>query len=123
MQVLQIDTLPEYIERLRTEPLQTELLFRDLLIGVTQFFRDPEAFEALRVRILPKLLASKGGADDRIRVWVPGCATGEEAYSIAILLKEAKIGRAHVCTPVTNAHLVCRILLEKNKHTRKTTHT
>src|SRR3546814_2915532 len=55
MQVLQIDTLPEYIERLRTEPLQTELLFRDLLIGVTQFFRDPEAFEALRVRILPKL--------------------------------------------------------------------
>src|SRR3546814_17813030 len=100
MQVLQIDTLPEYIERLRTEPLQTELLFRDLLIGVTQFFRDPEAFEALRVRILPKLLASKGGADDRIRVWVPGCATGEEAYSIAILLKEAmaerEIGRAHV---------------------------
>src|SRR3546814_3206702 len=47
----------------------------------------------LRVRILPKLLASKGGADDRIRVWVPGCATGEEAYSIAILLKEAMAER------------------------------
>src|SRR3546814_14378116 len=71
MQVLQIDTLPEYIERLRTEPLQTELLFRDMLIGVTQFFRTPEAFAALWVRPLPKTLASTGGPDDRLHGRVP----------------------------------------------------
>jgi two-component system CheB/CheR fusion protein len=90
MQVLQIDNVPEYIERLRNEPNQLDLLFRDLLIGVTQFFRDPEAFAALESEVIPKLLEKKrdGGA---IRIWVPGCATGEEAYSIAILVKEAMI--------------------------------
>ena len=88
MQVLRIDTVPEYIQRLRKEPRERELLFRELLIGVTRFFRDPEAFEALAESVIPQLLVNRG-ADDPIRVWVPGCATGEEAYSIAILLKEA----------------------------------
>jgi two-component system CheB/CheR fusion protein len=88
MQVLQIDSVPAYIDRLRKEPAQLELLFHDLLIGVTQFFRDPDAFAALREQIIPKLLENRS-ADDAIRIWVPGCATGEEAYSIAILLKEA----------------------------------
>jgi two-component system, chemotaxis family, CheB/CheR fusion protein len=92
MQVLQIDTVPAYIERLRKEPRERELLFRELLIGVTQFFRDPEAFEALAAGVIPKLLETKS-ADDQIRVWVPGCATGEEAYSTAILLKEAMARR------------------------------
>ena len=55
---------------------------------MTQFFRDPQAFETLQAEIIPRLLKDKG-ADDQIRVWVPGCATGEEVYSIAILLKEA----------------------------------
>ena len=64
-----------------------EALFRDLLIGVTSFFRDPEAFEALEEQIVPKLFADKlPGAS--IRVWSNGCSTGEEAYSIAILLQE-----------------------------------
>jgi len=87
MQVLQIDAVPAYIARLREEPLQLELLFRELLIGVTQFFRDPNAFAALQTHI-PGLLENKG-TDDPLRIWVPGCATGEEVYSIAILVKEA----------------------------------
>jgi two-component system CheB/CheR fusion protein len=88
MQVLQIDTVPAFIERLRTDPLQLDLLFREFLIGVTQFFRDGNAFEALRTAAIPRLLATKA-PQDPFRVWVPACATGEEVYSIAILLKEA----------------------------------
>ena len=90
MQVLQIDDVPAYIDRLRQDSSQLDLLFQDLLIGVTQFFRDPEAFAALESEVMPKLLANKG-SEEQIRIWVPGCATGEEAYSIAILVKEAMI--------------------------------
>jgi two-component system CheB/CheR fusion protein len=92
MQVLQIDNVPAYIERLRKEPVELELLFHDLLIGVTQFFRDPDAFADLQDKVVPKLLENRD-ADNPIRVWIPGCATGEEAYSIAILLREAIAAR------------------------------
>ena len=68
-------------------PAEVEALFRDLLIGVTNFFRDPEAFEALEEQVIPQLFAGKP-AGAVIRVWSPGCSTGEEAYSIAILLQE-----------------------------------
>ncbi len=88
MQVLQIDAMPDYIERLRKEPNECELLFRELLIGVTHFFRDQPTFDALETQVIPHLIHNKG-ADDTVRVWVPACATGEEVYSIAILLKEA----------------------------------
>jgi two-component system CheB/CheR fusion protein len=88
MQVLQVATVPGYIETLRKDPAQLELLFRDLLIGVTHFFRDASAFEALEASVVPQIVQSKS-ADDQIRVWVAGCATGQEAYSIAILLQEA----------------------------------
>jgi two-component system CheB/CheR fusion protein len=91
MQVLQIDAMPDYIERLRKEPNECELLFRELLIGVTHFFRDPPAFAALETQVIPHLIHNKG-AGDTVRVWIPACATGEEVYSIAILLKEA-VGR------------------------------
>jgi two-component system CheB/CheR fusion protein len=87
MQVLRIDTVPAFIERLRKEPRQVDLLFHEFLIGVTHFFRDPHAFEALETAVIPKLIATKG-ADTQVRVWVPACATGEEVYSIAILVKE-----------------------------------
>ena len=63
------------------------LLFRDLLIRVTSFFRDKETFEALASRVIPRLFDGKM-ADGTVRLWVPGCATGEEAYSLAILLRE-----------------------------------
>jgi two-component system, chemotaxis family, CheB/CheR fusion protein len=88
MQVLQIEAVPAYAEHLRREPSEGDALFRELLIGVTQFFRDEHAFEALRANFLPQLLAGRE-PDDPIRVWVAGCATGEEVYSIAILLQEA----------------------------------
>ena len=64
-----------------------QTLFKELLINVTSFFRDPEAFVTLKQDILPQLLAGKP-EDYVFRVWVAGCATGEEAYSIAILLRE-----------------------------------
>jgi two-component system CheB/CheR fusion protein len=64
-----------------------DALFRDLMIGVTRFFRDREAFEALQEHAVPRLVADRP-ADAVLRVWVPGCSTGEEAYSIAILLQE-----------------------------------
>jgi two-component system CheB/CheR fusion protein len=87
MQVLQVNNLERYVERLRDDPDEVAALFRDLLIGVTNFFRDPEAFELLEKTIIPALFEGKG-ASDTVRIWVPGCATGEEVYSIAILLRE-----------------------------------
>jgi len=87
MQVLQIDQPREFIERLRKEPRELDLLFQDLLIGVTNFFRDHQAFAVLEHKVIPRLFEGKG-ADDTVRVWVAGCATGEEAYSLAMLLRE-----------------------------------
>lgn len=88
MQILQIETPKAYRALIAEKPEELDALLRELLIGVTQFFRDPSAFAALNDIVLKGLVAGKG-ADDDIRVWVPGCATGEEAYSIAILLREA----------------------------------
>jgi len=87
MQALQLATVPTYVERLRHDPHEVEFLFKDLLIGVTHFFRDPEAFAALARTVIPQFFADKGAAD-RVRVGVSGCASGEEAYSLAILLRE-----------------------------------
>jgi two-component system CheB/CheR fusion protein len=87
MQVVQTTKLEDYAERLQSEPEEVSALFRDLLIGVTDFFRDTAAYQALETSVVPKLFEGKG-ADDEVRVWVAGCATGEEAYSIAILLRE-----------------------------------
>lgn len=85
--VHQIETLDGYVKYLQQTPAEVEALFRDLLIGVTNFFRDPEAFKALEQQVIPKLFADKP-AGAAIRVWSPGCSTGEEAYSLAILLAE-----------------------------------
>jgi two-component system CheB/CheR fusion protein len=87
MQVTQHTTTEGYIERLRQEPQEVNALFRDLLINVTNFFRDADAFESLATSVIPKLFEGRG-ADDTVRVWVPGCSTGEEVFSIAILLRE-----------------------------------
>jgi two-component system CheB/CheR fusion protein len=87
MQVVQTAHLEEYLERLEKEPNEASALFRDLLIGVTTFFRDAAAFRALENLVIPQLLENRH-ADDEVRVWVPGCSTGDEAYSIAILLRE-----------------------------------
>ena len=87
MHVLQITEVAKFIQRLRDDPDEVTMLFQDLLIGVTEFFRDAEAFEVLNELVLPELFKAKE-PEDTIRVWVPGCSTGEEAYSIAILLRE-----------------------------------
>jgi len=87
MQVVQIDDLEAYVEHLRGHQHEVGALFRDLLINVTNFFRDAEAFEKLAEVVVPKLF-EKRSADDIVRVWIPGCATGEEVYSLAILLRE-----------------------------------
>ncbi len=88
MQVLQVETPFAYIERFRKQPEELDMLFRELLIGVTQFFRDPASFEALAATVIADLVAGKG-ADGEIRIWVPGCSTGQEAYTLAILIREA----------------------------------
>jgi len=85
--VQQVETIEGYVKHLQKDPEEVEALFRDLLIGVTNFFRDPEAFKALEEKVIPRLFAGKP-ADGLIRVWSPGCSTGEEAYSITILLLE-----------------------------------
>lgn len=87
MQLRQVEVLNAYIELLRTDPEEMRVLGDDLLITVTSFFRDPETFEKLERDIVPRLFAGKGAGDD-VRVWSVGCATGEEAYSLAILLLE-----------------------------------
>jgi two-component system CheB/CheR fusion protein len=76
MQALQLDPLPVYVERLRHDPPEVAFLFKDLLIGVTHFFRDPEAFAALAQMVIPQLFRDKGAAD-QVRVCVSGCATGK----------------------------------------------
>ncbi|SPJ13713.1 putative PAS/PAC sensor protein [Syntrophobacter sp. SbD2] len=88
MAVHQLDHIGTYFRFLTERPAEVQVLFKDLLIGVTSFFRDPQAFEILATRVIPRLLEQKQG-DAPLRIWVPGCSTGEEAVSIAILMEEA----------------------------------
>lgn len=87
MAVHEIGSMESYVAYLQKNPAELEALFRDLLIGVTNFFRDPEAFAALEAQVIPRLFSDKP-ADAAIRVWTAACSTGEEAYSIAILLQD-----------------------------------
>ena len=83
-------TLPRYVELLRQNPQEIDLLFNELLIGVTSFFRDPAAWAYLGEVALPQLLARRA-AEPKLRAWVIGCSTGEEAYSLAMLFIEAAV--------------------------------
>ncbi|HET7898064.1 MAG TPA: CheR family methyltransferase, partial [Flavisolibacter sp.] len=83
--------LPSYVTYMHQNPEETTALLKDLLISVTNFFRDKKAFEAIEDEVLPILLKGKK-ADDQLRIWVAGCATGEEAYSLAILCAEKTAG-------------------------------
>ena len=84
VQVRNLPDLPAYATYIQEHPEETTHLLKDLLISVTNFFRDAKAFEQLERQVLPELLAGKT-ADDRVRIWVAGCATGEEAYTLAML--------------------------------------
>ena len=88
MSLHQIARIGHYVRYLRENPQELDLLFKELLIGVTSFFRDPAAWAQLRDEALPLLLTNRA-AGHALRAWVPGCSTGEEAYTLAIVFKEA----------------------------------
>jgi two-component system CheB/CheR fusion protein len=88
MGIHQIDKMAAYVRYLQENSQELNLLFKELLIGVTNFFRDPAAWELLREEAIPVLLARRSSGQT-LRAWVPACSTGEEAYSLAIVLKEA----------------------------------
>jgi two-component system, chemotaxis family, CheB/CheR fusion protein len=83
-----VGTLEEYRAQLEKDPGELNALYRDLLISVTRFFRNPESFEHLKKLVFPRLVQDDRPVNAPIRIWVPGCSTGEEAYSIAICLKD-----------------------------------
>jgi len=87
MAVNQIERVDEYVRFIREHPAEADTLFKELLIGVTNFFRDPEAFAGLRDKVI-RPIVENGSRQTPIRVWVPGCSTGEEAYSIAMSFRE-----------------------------------
>lgn len=89
--VRNLPDLPAYVNYLRENPEEPVALLKDLLISVTNFFRDKKAFEALEKKTVPRLLADRE-PDKPVRIWTAGCATGEEAYSLAILFAERTIG-------------------------------
>ncbi len=106
MQLCRAHDLESYIRRLQEDEDELDALYRDLLIGVTSFFRDPEAFASLEHDVLPKLLAPLNPGDE-FRAWVAGCATGQEAYSLAMLLHEqiqASGKRIHAKVFATDVH-------------------
>jgi two-component system CheB/CheR fusion protein len=90
--LLRIPTVQAYVDQLREDPAELNTLYQDLLIGVTQFFRDPEAFDVLERTVIPQILDDVP-PDQELRVWVAGCATGEEAYSLAMLFHEQLAAR------------------------------
>ncbi len=85
-----LETMPSYLERLRADPAELELLAKDLLINVTSFFRDTAVFGMLAGKIVPEMVRDQP-SDRPLRIWIAGCSTGEEAYSLAMLFREAII--------------------------------
>lgn len=87
MVVIRVQSLEEYVRFLQKNPGEADRLFQDILINVTSFFRDPPVFQALKKRVLPKIFRRRD-AQSPVRIWIPGCSTGEEVYSIAIAILE-----------------------------------
>ena len=87
MVISHIDNITKYAEYLGTHPTELEALFDDMLIGVTSFFREPDTFLILKEKLLPEILKTLASKEP-VRIWIPGCSTGEEAYSFAITLQE-----------------------------------
>jgi two-component system CheB/CheR fusion protein len=87
MAVNDIIDIHDYINFLKEKTDECKALFKEFLIGVTSFFRDPEAFEALEQKVIPKLFENRD-PDEPLRIWLAGCSTGEEAYSIAMMIRE-----------------------------------
>jgi len=96
MALQKIEQVDQYLRFLETSPTELDILYSDVLIGVTSFFRDPDAFQYLKEVVFPRLLVERT-PEQPIRIWVAGCATGEEAYSVAIILLEVLGERALGC--------------------------
>src|SRR6266446_1754635 len=97
MALHKVGELKEYVQFLRHHPAELEALYEDILIKITSFFRDPDAFEALKTEVFPGILKHRSSPEEPVRIWVPGCATGEETYSQAIVLLEfLENKRAHI---------------------------
>src|SRR6185503_2661251 len=90
MLLTKTETLPHYIELLQTDPREVQSLHHDLLINVTAFFRNPEAFEVLKSEVFPKFLHGRR-PDDPLRIWVIGCSTGQEAFSLAMSVVDVSL--------------------------------
>ncbi len=93
IQLTRSEDTRDYFQKLETDTEELDNLYRDLLVEVTQFFRDPKAFDSLRQQVIPTLVSDTPTGGE-VRLWVPGCATGEEAYSLAMLL-HAEIAKAN----------------------------
>jgi two-component system CheB/CheR fusion protein len=93
MLLYQLKTLGDYVKYLKQHASEINILYQDLLINVTSFFRDPDSLEFLKKSLLPKLIKSKHPSDS-IRIWIPACSTGEEAYSLAIILMELQSSKS-----------------------------
>lgn len=102
MQLLGLDRLEEYVRRVEGDAAERGALGRDMLINVTQFFRDPEVFEAIERLVMPELVRRE---EQPLRIWVAGCSTGQEVYSLAILLAEASLDFKIFATDVDQAAL------------------
>ncbi|TMI33473.1 chemotaxis protein CheR [Candidatus Bathyarchaeota archaeon] len=87
MLILKTSKMQDYLNNLKTNPGELSSLFQDILINVTGFFREPQTFDALKQEVFPSIM-KKRSVDDPIRIWIPGCSTGEEVYSLAICLVE-----------------------------------
>ncbi len=98
MHVHQLPSMADYVLYLQHNPQELDVLFSEMLIGVTAFFRDPQVWQDLATQVLPALLATQRSGP--LRAWVLGCSTGEEAYSLAMLLREAQDPQALVLLPV-----------------------
>ncbi len=98
MNINQVTELDDYVKLLQRNPAEVEALYRDVLINVTSFFRNPEVFESLREVVYPRILSERPSAEP-VRVWVPGCSTGEETYSHAISLVEM-LSEMHLEVPI-----------------------
>jgi two-component system, chemotaxis family, CheB/CheR fusion protein len=91
--VHRLNSLEDYLAFIKRNPEEVEALYKEMLIHVTGFFREPETFDVLQTVVLPRLLQRRG-SNDPIRIWLPGCSTGEEAYSLAIIMTEFFDSRA-----------------------------
>lgn len=98
MLLYKLETLSDYVVYLKKNPTEAGILFNDLLINVTNFFRDPAAMEHVKKQILPRIVQGKS-AGEAVRIWVAGCSTGQEAYSLAIMMLEV-LGEQAASLPV-----------------------